>query len=195
MYRWIKKLHIYTGLLSFTGFTVWGIIGIWASFMPPPRERVRPDPQVRMVDFQVDGSATDQETTDAMILASGLPFIQPGRKPNRNRDGHLQVRYLTPNGTRAMVLLEEQSKIRIEAIPSPFLGFLNIMHYQTFVRHNPGWEAQLWGGYNEFSMWAVIFMTISGLYMWLATRPKMGWALWTFGLATAGFAALYTVLR
>ena len=195
MYRWIKKLHIYTGLLSFTGFTVWGIIGIWASFMPPPQERVRPEPQVRMVDFQVDGSANDQQITDAMIKASGLPFIEPGRKPNRNRDGHLQVRYLTPNGTRAMVLLEEENKLRVEAIPSPFLGFLNILHYQTFTHHNPGWEVKMWGAYNEFSMWAVIFMTVSGLYMWLATRPKMGWAQWTFGLATVCFVALYTVLR
>ena len=28
MYRWIKKLHIYSGLLSYVGFTVWGIVGM-----------------------------------------------------------------------------------------------------------------------------------------------------------------------
>ena len=195
MYRWIKKLHIYAGLLSFSGFTVWGIIGIWATFLPAPAERIRPDPQIRTVAFSVDGSATDQQITDAMIAASGLPFIQPGRKPNRDPQGRLQVRYLTPNGTRRILLLEKENKIRIEQVASPFAGFLNIMHFQTFNHHNPGWEVRMWGVYNEFSMWAVIFMTLSGFYLWLATRPRMQWALWTLGLSTLAFAALYVSLR
>ena len=59
VYRWIKKLHIYSGLLSYVGFTVWGIVGIWASFAPAPAERPRREPEVRTVAFQVDGGATD----------------------------------------------------------------------------------------------------------------------------------------
>ena len=195
LYLWIKKLHIYAGLLSFTGFTVWGVVGIWATFLPAPADRVRPDPQVRTINFQIDGTATDQQVTDEMIVASGLPFIQTGRKPSRDSQGRLQVRYLTPNGTRRILLLEQEGKLRMESIPSPFLGFLNILHYQTFTRHNPGWEAKMWGAYNEFSMWAVIFMTLSGGYMWLATRPRTHWAWWTFGLSTLAMATLYAGLR
>ena len=146
MYHWIKKLHIYSGLLSYVGFTVWGIVGIWASFAPSPAERPRREPEVRTVAFQVDGRATDQEITDAMIVASGLPFIQPGRKPNRDNDGRLQVRYLTPNGTRRILLLERENLLQIERTPSPLGGFLNLMHMQTFRIHNPGWEVHLWGG-------------------------------------------------
>ena len=195
MYRWIKKLHIYSGLLSFTGFTVWGIVGVWASFVPAPADRIRPEPEVRTIEFRVDGSATDQEVTDAMIAASGLPFIQAGRKPNRDPEGRLQVRYLTPNGTRRILLLEKENRIRVERVPSPLTGFLNLMHMQTFRHHNPGWEVQLWGLYNQFSMWAVIFMTVSGFYMWLATRPGMRWALWTAGLSIAATVAIYLMLR
>ena len=195
MYRWIKKLHIYSGLLSYVGFTVWGIVGIWASFAPAPAERPRREPEVRTVAFQVDGRATDQEITDAMIVASGLPFIQPGRKPNRDADGRLQVRYLTPNGTRRILLLERENLLRIERTPSPLGGFLNLMHMQTLWIHNPGWEVHLWGAYNQFSMWAVIFMTVSGFYMWLATRPRMAWALWTLGLSAVLTVALYAALR
>lgn len=195
MYRWIKKLHIYSGLLSFTAFTVWGIVGVWASFVPAPAERVRPEPEVRTVEFRVNGSASDQEVTDAMIVASGLPFIQPGRKPNRDPEGRLQVRYLTPNGTRRILLLEKENLIQVERVPSPLTGFLNLMHMQTFRHHNPGWEVQLWGLYNQFSMWAVIFMTISGFYMWLATRPGMRWALWTAGASAAATLVIYLMLR
>ncbi|MDE0106941.1 MAG: hypothetical protein OXN96_03990 [Bryobacterales bacterium] len=195
MYGWIKKLHIYSGLLSYVGFTVWGIVGIWASFAPAPAERPRREPELRSIAFQVDGGATDQEITDAMIVASGLPFIQPGRKPNRDADGRLQVRYLTPNGTRRILLLERENLLRIERTPSPLGGFLNLMHMQTLWIHNPGWEVHLWGAYNQFSMWAVIFMTASGFYMWLATRPRMAWALWTLGLSAVLTVALYAALR
>ena len=195
MYRWVKKLHIYSGLLSFTGFTVWGIVGIWASFIPSPGERPRREPEIRMMEFRVEGSASDQEVTDAMILASGLPFIQPGRKPSRDPEGRLQVRYLTPNGTRRILLLEHENRIRIESAPSRLAGFLNLMHMQTYRHHNPGWEVQLWGAYNQFSLWAVIFMTVSGFYMWLATRPGMRWALWAFGLSATVTVALYFALR
>ena len=195
MYRWIKKLHIYSGLLSFSGFTVWGIVGIWASFMPAPADRTGREPEIRTVEFRVDGSATDQEISDAMIGASGLPFIQPGRKPTRDDEGRLQVRYLTPNGTRRILLLEKEHRIRIERTHSPLGGFLNLMHMQTIQFHNPGWEVQLWGAYNQFSLWAVIFMTVSGLYMWLVTRPRMHWALWTIGLSAVATVALYVALR
>ena len=170
-------------------------MGVWASFVPAPAERVRPEPEVRTVEFRVHGSATDQEVTDAMIVASGLPFIQPGRKPNRDPEGRLQVRYLTPNGTRRILLLEKENRIQVERVPSPLTGFLNLMHMQTFRHHNPGWEVQLWGLYNQFSMWAVIFMTISGFYMWLATRPGMRWALWTAGASAAATLVIYLMLR
>lgn len=195
MYRWIKKLHIYSGLLSYVGFTVWGIVGIWASFVPAPAERPRREAEVRTIAFQVDGSATDQEVIDDMILASGLPFIQPGRKPQRDEEGRLQVRYFTPNGDRRILLLERENLLRIERTPRALGGFLNLMHMQTSRTHNPGWEVHLWGAYNQFSLWAVIFMTVSGLYMWLATRPRMAWALWTLGLGAALTVALYAALR
>ena len=195
MYRWIKKLHIYAGLLSFTGFTVWGIVGVWASFIPAPSDRAHREPESRTIRFEADGSATDQEIADAMIVASGLPFIQPGRKPNRDAHGRLQVRYLTPNGTRRILLFEKENRIRVERTPSTLAGFLNLMHMQTTEHHNPGWEVRLWGAYNEFSLWAVIFMTVSGFYMWLATRPGLRWALWTLGLSSAVTIAVYASLR
>ena len=106
MYRWIKKLHIYSGLLSFAGFTVWGIVGLRASFLPAPSERPRQEAEVTTIAFQVNGEATDQEVTDAMIVASGLPFIQSRHKPNRDEEGRLQVRCFTPNGMRRILLLE-----------------------------------------------------------------------------------------
>ena len=195
LYKWMKKLHMYAGLLSFTAFMVWGIAGVGATFRPGPGNRTPQEPEVRYLDFQADPNATDQQVTDAMIERSGLPFIQPGRKPARDPEGRLWVRYFHPNGQRRIILLEDEGKLRIEQIDSSLWQFLNVLHMQSWLHSNPGFEVRLWGLYNEFSLWAVIFMTLSGLYMWLATRPGMQWAQWTFGLSTAAFVVLYVALR
>ena len=55
-------------------------------------------------------------------------------------------------------------------------GFLSTMH-TAFSRRGPQTQAaRLWGYYNEFSAWAFLFMIVSGLYLWLDTRPGMRWA-------------------
>lgn len=195
MYRWIKKLHIYSGLLSYAGFTVWGIVGIWASFLPPPSERQPGMPSSRVVEFRVNGTETDQEVADRMIVASGLQHVGPGRRPRRDSQERLEVRYYTPNGVRRIVLLEDRGQIRIEQANTKLGEYLNIMHMQTVARQNPGWNMALWGAYNEFSLWAVLFMTASGVYMWLATRPGMRWAVWTAGAASAFVIGLVVWLR
>ncbi len=195
MYKWMKKLHMYAGLLSFTAFIVWGVAGFGATLLPAPGERTPREARVRLVDFEVDGAATDQQITNAMITASGLPFIRPGRKPARDPQGRLLVRYFTPNGQRRIILLENESKLRIEEIDSTLWGFLNTIHMQTWQHSNPGLTVKLWGAYNEGSMWAMIFMTLSGLYLWLVTRPGLSWTQWTFGLSTVAFVVLYFALR
>ena len=36
MYHWMRKIHMYAGLLSFTALLVWGITGIHAVLLPSP---------------------------------------------------------------------------------------------------------------------------------------------------------------
>ena len=55
-------------------------------------------------------------------------------------------------------------------------GFLSTMH-TAFSRRGPETQAaRLWGYYNELAAWAFVFMTVSGLYLWLDTMPGMRWA-------------------
>ena len=43
MYEWVKKIHMYAGLLTFTAFVVWGVTGIHAVFLAPPGGYVPPE--------------------------------------------------------------------------------------------------------------------------------------------------------
>jgi hypothetical protein len=42
-YEWVRRLHMYSGLLTFMAFVVWGVTGIHAVFLAPP-DQYRPPP-------------------------------------------------------------------------------------------------------------------------------------------------------
>ena len=194
MHKWMKKLHMYAGLLSFLAFLVWGVAGIVATLAPAPGNRKPPEPSVRYVDFPVQADLGDEEVAERMLAKLDPPFVRNAR-PQRDDQGRLFLNYFTPNGRRLFVLDEPQNRIEVREFPMPFLAFVNTMHVQTWNHSHPATEVKLWGAYNEFSLWAMLFMSISGVYLWLATRPNMRWAQWTAGAATLLFVALYFSLR
>ncbi len=44
MFTWVKRLHMYAGLLTFIAFVVWGITGIHAVFLPTVDNWEEPSP-------------------------------------------------------------------------------------------------------------------------------------------------------
>ena len=195
MTEWIKKLHMYAGLLSFTAFCVWGIAGIHATVLTDPRGRQPPDADVRHVDFRAPGNLSDQQLADRMIETLDLPFTRTGRKPQRDQDNRLTITYYTPNGRRRLVLLEAENQIRIEAVRTSVWSFLNSLHVATFRHSQPAWQLKMWGIYNEFSIWSVLFLTLTGVYLWLATRPQLIWARYTLAASSGVCMIYYVVVR
>ena len=105
---------------------------------------------MRYADFKVPGNLPDQQVADRIIETLELPFTRTGRKPQRDEDNRLSITYYTPNGRRRLVLLEEENKVRIEAIQTGIWGFLNSLHVATFQHSQPAWPLKMWGLYNEF---------------------------------------------
>lgn len=195
LYRWTKKIHMYSGLLSFLGLTVWGIVGVESAFRAAPETRERPQPVVRFIDFETPSDIADPELAQLMVDAAKMPFITSAPRHTRDKQNRLSMTYFTTNGRRRLVLLEDEAKIRVEAEPVDFWGFLSSAHVNTILHSRPAWQLKFWGAYNEMSLWAVIFMAVSGIYMWLATRPKLAWASWTLGAGCAAFVVFYVSVR
>jgi hypothetical protein len=85
--------------------------------------------------------------------------------------------------------------VRVEFRNNDKASILSSMHTAFSRRHPPELPAQLWGYYNELSTWAFLFMTISGVYMWIATRPNLPWARICAAAAVAAGAILWVVVR
>lgn len=192
MFAWIKKLHMYAGLFTFTAFVVWGVTGIHAVFLPSPGDWKEPEPtEIREVAWKAPGSLDDQALAEAAAEASGLKTIGAPVLRKRDAERNLTFAVFSPSGRRDLTVLEEEGKIRIAIRQNSLAEFLSASHTGSSRRGPPETAARIWGLYNEFANWAFLLMTLSGIYLWLATRPRIVWAWATLGLAAGVFVALW----
>ena len=100
MHKWIRKLHMYTGLLNFTILVVFGVVGLSATFLPPPAQRPQPEREVRHFDFKAPGQLDDRQLADRVFQRLALPFTRPtDRAINRDGDHNLTLSFWTPGKT------------------------------------------------------------------------------------------------
>jgi hypothetical protein len=195
---WIKKIHMYTGLLTFSIPFVFGIAGLTATFQASPEERQRHATE-RLLPFTAPPNATDSEVAAAVHAALRPPLTQPPPKFALRRDAarNLAFSFYTPNGIIGVTVLEEERQLRIRALPNSTGGFLNALHETTI--QNPmakrDLRIRLWTWYNEFAIWSLLAMALSGVYLWLSSRPRFRWAQLAFAGGCMAFLTLYAVTR
>ncbi len=73
MYVWMKKIHMYAGLLSFMAFVVWGVTGMQAVFLPAPGKwQPPPVSGQKEVPFEAGGNLDDKTLAKAIYEAANL---------------------------------------------------------------------------------------------------------------------------
>jgi hypothetical protein len=168
-----------------------------ATLEPAPEQREREDPKVEFRDFTVPGGLDDKAAADRVWEFLKLPLTAPLPKYAIRRDANhdLTLDFYTPDGVRRAVVLEKENRIRLEIRDSTFTNYLNALHTTTINNNSMDWRVRWWTYYNEFSIWSLIGMSISGVYLWLASRPRYNPARFAFGLGCGGFLLLYALTR
>src|SRR5207245_932258 len=112
MSNWIKKIHMYTGLLNFTILLVFGIAGLTATVQPSRRQAG----EIETREFQVPPNLRDFEAASAAYRFLKLPSAQaPARGAvRRDAENHLSFTLYSSNGPRIITLLEKEHQVRID---------------------------------------------------------------------------------
>lgn len=198
LYGLVKKLHMYAGLLSFSNFVAYGIAGLVATFSPPPEQR-RLAGETRYVPFTVPAGLTDKALADSIYRLLDPPLAGPIPEWAIRRDdaGHLLLNFYTVNGPHRVTVLEEENRLRVETMRNSVWRFLSNVHATTVrdAERVPDWRLKLWAYHNEIALWALSFMALSGVYLWLATRPRLRFALAAFLGGSGAFLLLYGLTR
>jgi hypothetical protein len=197
MYSLFRKVHMYAGLLNLSILLIFGIAGLLATFESAPDQRKRPDPAVEFRDFTVPPGLDDKAAAAQVYQFLKFPLVAPpgnlGVKRDANND--LAMDLYSANGPRHVVVLEKENRIRIETRRNAFGNYLNGLHTTTINGRSTDWRIRCWTYYNEFSIWSLIGMSLSGVYLWLASRPRYRPAQLVFALGSGVFILLYAVTR
>jgi len=196
LYEWTKKIHMYSGLLTFTAFVVWGVTGIHAVFLAPPGE-YKPPPvsSVREIPYKAAGGLDDQQLAKAIFETVAIPLAGGRYNVHRDEQSNLAFNVFTINGGREVTFLEEAGIVRVAHRANSLWSYLSSMHTAHSRRHRLTASVIAWGYFNELATWAFLFMTISGLYMWIATRPGLRWAQLSLGGMGVLTLALWIAIR
>jgi hypothetical protein len=193
----IKRLHIYAGLLSFTILLLFGIVGMTGAFLPAPAQRQQPPFMGREVAFAIPQAAGDRELAEAVWKKVAPPRTGPPPEFAIRRDPshNLVFQVFSPNGPIRITVLEKESRVRIETRRNRWWQYFGTLHETSIQSTIPDLPVRLWTWYNEFSIWTLIFLALSGIWLWLASRPGWRWGRMAFGLGTALFAVVWVTLR
>jgi uncharacterized iron-regulated membrane protein len=194
----LKKIHMYIGLLNFSILFVFGVAGLTATFESSPQDR-QDEAVERLMPFTAPPNATDKEVADAVHALLKIPLTQSPPKPalRRDADKNLTFNFFNPNGVTGVTVLEKEQRLRIRTLPNNTGRFMNVLHKAT-IQHpmaKRDLRIKLWTWYNEFSIWSLMLMALSGIYLWLSSRPGFLWAQVSFVAGCAVFIVLYIVTR
>jgi hypothetical protein len=186
----VKKLHIYAGLLTFVNLTVYGIVGLSASYL---LESHKPTPIVSYQRFTVEPNLTDRQVAERICAKLNLSLATPVNRFAIQHDSanNLFLDFRHANGRHQVTVLEKEGRIRVEAMRNSLQLYLYTLHETTAAFHSGDWRMQLWADYNEFAMWSLIAMIATGVAMFLASRVRSRLAQVSLAAGCCGFAALY----
>lgn len=196
MDKWIRKIHIYAGLLVFAHLAIYGIAGLVATFQRS-LERPKTPNSVRFVPFSPPPSATDKQVAALVFETLKLPLTRP--MPDwflrRTPENHLLLDFYNINGIYRVVVLEDEGKLRVEDIRNSTWLFLEDVHAATLADRESPPLVRAWAYWNEAGIWCLILFCLSGLYLWLSSRPKLRWAWVSLVCGLFSFAALWVAFR
>jgi uncharacterized iron-regulated membrane protein len=192
MHTTLRRLHIWAGLFSFTSLLVMAAAGFHVTLRPAPSQRVEPAPEVRELPYRAATELTDRAVADELYRQLALPFTAPlpAYAVRRDEQQRLVLRFETQNGDFRVTVLEDEGKVRIEHHRSSFAEFLDLMHSRTFLGSQPQLPIRLWALYVDASLFALLFLLASGL--WLAWRARRG-LLWARALLVSGALVVGTL--
>lgn len=188
--RLLRKLHTYAGLLTFVNLVVYGVAGLAASWLK--NEPIRPS-TVHYEQFTSPPNLTDRAVAELVCQKLQLSLATPVNSFafGHDADNNLTLDLRHVNGGHKVTLLEKEGRMRVEVRRNSLAHFFFTLHETTAAFHSGDWRMQLWADYNEFAMWSLAAMIVSGVTMFVASRLGSRLAQVSLAAGCGAFAALY----
>ncbi len=172
MYKLIRKIHMYVGLLAWSSLLVFGVAGLTGSFRDVLDDS-RGEPTVRFQDCAIPANLSDKKAVEHVWKTLALPLTTPESMYGlrRNQDNNLTFTFYFENGISNITVLEKENRVRVETHRNSLWGYFDNLHQTTVNAPVLDWRIRLWTYYNEFAIWTLLAMALSGTCLWFMSRP------------------------
>ena len=189
---WVRRIHIYLGLLNFTLLAIFGLAGLIVTAEAPDINHGGSIPVTTSVPFQAPGAASDKDV--GALITQTLQPRHAGRPTVRRNDNHqLVADFYSVNGLVRATLLERENRLSVETRRNSIWRFIDNAHATTLSETSSSWAVNAWAWYIEISIWSLLLMAMSGLWLGLTTRWPYWWTKASLAAGTAMFLLFYWV--
>jgi hypothetical protein len=192
--NWIKKIHMYAGLLNFTILCIFGLAGLVVTAEAPDIFQPGNKSVVSALPFTAPPSASDKEV-GTLIAARYRPAKAGAPNVRRNAQHQLVADFYSVNGLVRMTLVEGAGQLQVETRRNSIWRFFDNAHATTLQESVTHWAPNAWAWYIEISIWSLILMAVTGTWLGLTTRWNFWWTKASFAAGTVAFAVFYIVQK
>jgi hypothetical protein len=185
---------MYLGLVNFSLLMVFGLAGLVVTCEAPDIFRQKRGAAVSYRDFTPPPNASDREAAE--LLSRTLEPAHAGQPVvRRNGANQLVADFYSVNGLVRATFLEGDERVRVETFRNSIWRFLDNAHATTVSEEARGPVIRAWAWYIELSIWSLILMTASGLWLGIVKRWNYRWTRISLAAGGAVFAFLYWLER
>jgi len=171
--HWLRWAHVLVGLQAAAALVVYALSGFAATWNARPGAE-EPPRRSETRSYAPREGESDVALAKRLHAELALPLTAPPEDWVVKRDaaGVLTFRVYSPNGMQH-VSVPEPGVVVVEDARVDLATFLLHIHAHvvSWPVHDTDWRLVLWSVYNEVSMLALLGLAVSGIAMWLATRP------------------------
>jgi hypothetical protein len=187
MYHFIRRIHLFTGLLLLVFVVMYfasGYIMIHATWFGGREPKV----SVRSETLDLPANESDAELANRLQAIFGLRG-QSGA-PEHRKDGSVRINYARPGTTFQAVINSGGKQITITRRDFGFAGVANGLH--RLRGYHGGWAYWTWSLMYDSASLSLIVFGISGVILWYQSSARR-LAGWICLAASFGFTAAMIV--
>jgi hypothetical protein len=185
---------MYLGLVNFSLLIVFGLAGLVVTAEAPDIFKQKQGPAVVVREFTAPPSASDRDV--GRLLADTLQVAHAGPPViHRNPANQLVAEFYSVSGMVRATLLEGERRVQIQTFRNSIWRFIDNAHATTIAEEGRDAALRAWAWYIELSIWSLIAMGLSGLWLGVAARWNFRWTRISLVAGCAAFAALYWLER
>lgn len=185
-YQATRALHLYLGLFISPFLLLYAISTLFLN------HSVRPSPvdsQPQKVSLQV-GEDIEPEALVSSVLAqlelSGE--VSGGRVIRNNRT---TLRIVRPGSIKIIKVDVKAKEATVVERSTGLLGAINYLHFNPGLHRTPNWSiTKFWGWIADATVYLTLFLTVSGIYLWLLMKAERKAGLIALGAGFLTFTGL-----